>query len=188
MESRIHDPGSRTKPRNCRDSWSPGRHCADGLGLPNRWRRAAWNATSRSACHIIKTMPRGHGMAGPQLNVSRLAMPGDDPGDPRLGQLVPRGQHDGLARSADAVVDGVHGGPTAADAPTSTSMSSRGRSRGGRTSSLRDTGPAQSLCPCTQHPVRCRRGRDHTRAAAGGMWRRSTGLGTRDASSSARRC
>jgi len=37
-------------------------------------------------------------MAGPQPNVSRLAMPGDDPAAPGLGQLVPRGQHDGLAR------------------------------------------------------------------------------------------
>jgi hypothetical protein len=36
-------------------------------------------------------------------------MPGDDPADPGLGQLVPRGQHDGLARSADAIVEGVHG-------------------------------------------------------------------------------
>ena len=61
-------------------------------------------------------------------------------------------------------------------------------------------GPATRLAPivstmnnaaavaCTPHPERCRRGRDRRRAAAGGMWRRSTGLGTRDASSSARRC
>ena len=61
-------------------------------------------------------------------------------------------------------------------------------------------GPATRLAPIVSamnnaaavlapaHPERCRRGRDHRRAAAGGMWRRSTGLGTRDASSSARRC
>jgi hypothetical protein len=39
-----------------------------------------------------------------------------------------------------------------------------------------------------RHPERYRRGRDHRRAAAGGMWRRSIRLGTKDASSSARRC
>lgn len=58
---------------------------------------------------IIKTMHLMMSGGGREVDISRFALHGDDPGDRVLGRLVQRGLLDELKGSAFAIVDGVDG-------------------------------------------------------------------------------
>ena len=58
---------------------------------------------------IIKTMHRVMNSAGREIDVTSLALHGEEPTDRVLGRLVERGLHDELKGSAYAIIEGVDG-------------------------------------------------------------------------------
>ena len=58
---------------------------------------------------IIKTLHRAMGRGGQAVDLSAVALHGEAPADPILGQLVERGLHDELDGAAYAVIAGVDG-------------------------------------------------------------------------------